>query len=241
MKLLVIDVGGTSVKVWSPEQARVHKFPSGRLLTAKRMVENVLRAVKGWPYEAISIGYPGPVSHGLIRAEPKNLGADWVGFDFAEAFGCPVVLINDAAMQAIGSYTGGRMLFLGLGTGLGSTLIADGAVIPMELGHLPYKKSRSFEDYLGKQGLHRLGKAKWRRAVDDVVARLKDALVADCVVLGGGNAKKLATLPAGTRMGDNAHAFTGGQRLWEESWVQELNPAMRKPCHLPFDRSSGTR
>jgi polyphosphate glucokinase len=235
MKVLVVDVGGSNVKICSPEQARVQKVRSGRLLTAKQMVDGVMQAAKSWDYEAVSIGYPGPVSHGEIRADPKNLGAGWVGFDFSAAFGRPVALINDAAMQALGGYTGGRMLFLGLGTGLGSTLIADGALIPLELGHLPYKKQRTFEEYLGKRGLTRLGKARWRRAVDDVVARLKDALVADYVVLGGGNAKKLKVLPAGTRLGDNAQAFIGGQRLWDDAWFHEVNPSLRKPAHRASD------
>jgi polyphosphate glucokinase len=221
MNVLVIDVGGTNVKFLLSGQTRARKFRSGPELTAKQMVAGVREAAKGWRYEAVSIGYPGPVSRGLLVAEPKNLGVGWMGFDFEKAFGCPVALINDAAMQALGSYEGGRMLFLGLGTGLGSTLIADKVVIPMELAHLPYKKGRTFEDYVGGRGLDRLGKAKWRRAVEDVVARLKAALVADYVVLGGGNAKKLKTLPAGTRLGDNDHAFIGGQRLWDEAWFRD--------------------
>ncbi len=180
------------------------------------MAVGVLKAAKGWTYDAISIGYPGPVSGGTLLEEPKNLGAGWVGFDFEKAFKCPVKVINDAAMQALGSYEGGRMLFLGLGTGLGSALIADWILMPMELAHLPYKKGETFEDYVGRRRLDRLGKQKWRRSVDDVVRRLKAALVADYVVLGGGNAKKLQHLPDGARLGDNAHAFIGGRRLWEE-------------------------
>lgn len=217
MRVLVVDVGGTSVKILASGQRTVRKFRSGPKLTAQQMVEGVMTVAKGWRFDAVSIGYPGPVSGGTLLEEPKNLGIGWVGFDFEKAFGCPVKVINDAAMQALGSYEGGRMLFLGLGTGLGSALIADHVIMPMELAYLPYKKGRSFEDYVGRRGLERLGKKKWRRAVDDVVSRLKAALVADYVVLGGGNAKKLQPLPDGARPGDNVHAFTGGRRLWEES------------------------
>lgn len=217
MKVLVVDVGGTSVKILASGQRTVRKFRSGPELTPKQMVAGVVNAVKGWKYDAVSIGYPGPVSRGTILKEPKHVGTGWAGFDFEKAFGCPVKLINDAAMQALGSYEGGRMLFLGLGTGLGSALIADDVIMPMELAHLPYKKGRTFEHYVGRRGFERLGKKKWRRAVDDVVSRLKAALVADYVVLGGGNAKKLQPLPEGARLGDNAHAFIGGRRLWKES------------------------
>ena len=217
MKVLVVDIGGTNVKILVSRQRTVRKFRSGPELTTKQLVAGVVKAAKGWAYDAVSIGYPGPVSRGTLLEEPKNLGASWVGFDFEKAFGCPVKVINDAAMQALGSYEGGRMLFLGLGTGLGSALIADNVIMPMELAHLPYKKGRSFEDYVGRRGLERLGKKKWRRAVDDVVSRLKAALVADYVVLGGGNAKKLQPLPEGARLGDNAHAFIGGRRLWDET------------------------
>ena len=216
MKVLVVDVGGTRVKILASGQRTVRKFRSGPELTAKQMAAGVLNAAKGWAYDAVSIGYPGPVSRETLLEEPKNLGAGWIGFDFEKAFGCPVKLINDAAMQALGSYEGGRMLFLGLGTGLGSALIADQVIMPMELAHLPYKKGRTFEDYVGRRGFERLGNKKWRQAVDDVVSRLRAALVADYVVLGGGNARKLAQLPEGARLGDNAHAFIGGQRLWEE-------------------------
>jgi polyphosphate glucokinase len=216
MKVLVVDVGGTSVKILVSGQRTVRTFRSGPELTAKQMVEGVVKAAKGWRFDAVSIGYPGPVNGGTLLEEPKNLGAGWVGFDFEKAFGYPVKVINDAAMQALGSYEGGRMLFLGLGTGLGSALIADQVIMPMELAHLPYKKGRTFEDYVGLRGLERIGKQKWRRAVDDVVSRLRAALVADYVVLGGGNARKLASLPDGARLGDNAHAFIGGRRLWEE-------------------------
>jgi len=216
VKVLVIDVGGTNIKVTASGVSEVRKFPSGPTLTAKQMVDGVLGLVGDWKYEVISIGYPGPVIHGRLALEPANLGPGWVDFDFAAHFGKPVKLINDAAMQALGSYEGARMLFLGLGTGLGSALIVDGVVAPLELAHLPYKKRRTFEDYVGLRGLKRLGKKKWQKAVEDVVARLQAALVADYVVLGGGNAKLLKRLPPGARMGDNRNAFLGGMRLWDE-------------------------
>ena len=191
------------------------QIDSGPTMTPKKMIAAVRAASAGWKYEAVSIGYPGAVVHGHPVAEPHNLGRGWVGFDFRKAFGRPVKVINDAAMQALGSYRGGRMLFLGLGTGLGSALIVDGVLEPMELAHLPYKNGRTYEDYVGLAGLKRLGKKKWRRHVADVVAQLEKALQADYVVLGGGNAKLLNRLPPGTRLGDNANAFIGGFRLWQ--------------------------
>lgn len=184
-------------------------------MTARKMAAAVKKAVGDWDYSQVSIGYPGPVLHGKPVADPHNLACGWVGFDFAKAFGCPVKLVNDAAMQAIGSYDGGRMLFLGLGTGLGSALIVDGVLEPMELAHLPYKNGRTYEDYIGLRGLKRLGKKKWRRYVADIVTRLKTALEADYVVVGGGNAKLLKNLPPGARMGKNENAFKGGFRLWQ--------------------------
>jgi polyphosphate glucokinase len=217
MKVLVVDIGGTRVKILLSGQQKIRTFRSGPELTAQQMVSRVLKATKGLRYEVVSIGYPGPVTSGAVLAEPKHLGAGWVGFDFKKAFGCPVTLINDAAMQALGGYQGGRMLFLGLGTGLGSALIADNVIMPMEVAHLPYKKGGTFEDYVGRRGLERLGKKKWRRTVEDVVTRLKAALVANDVLLGGGNAKKLKRLPDGVRLGGNEHAFIGGQRLWNEA------------------------
>jgi polyphosphate glucokinase len=216
MKVLVIDVGGTNIKLFATGQSEIRKFPSGPHMTAEQMVEGVRREAAGWEYDVITIGYPGPVVHGKLVLEPRNLGPGWVDFDFAARLGRPVKLINDAAMQALGSYEGGRMLFLGLGTGLGSALVIDSVVVPLELAHLPYKKGRTFEDYVGLRGLLRLGKKKWQAAVEDVVARLQSALVADSVVLGGGNARKLKRLPPGARMGDNQNAFLGGERLWEE-------------------------
>ncbi len=216
-KVLVIDIGGTHVKLLATGHRTVIKIPSGPHLTPAKMVAAVRREAAGWEYDRISIGYPGPVLHGKPVSEPHNLGPGWVGFDFRKALGRPIKLVNDAAMQAIGSYEGGRMLFLGLGTGLGSALIVDGVLEPMELAHLPYKKNRTYEDYIGIRGLERLGKKKWRRAVADVVTRLRAALEADYVVLGGGNARLLDKLPAGARLGKNTNAFRGGFRLWQPS------------------------
>ncbi len=214
-RVLVVDVGGTSVKILATGQDEHRSFASGPTLTPRQMVSGVKKLARGWNYDAVSIGYPGPVLHGRPIAEPYNLGRGWVGFDFAAAFGHPVKVINDAAMQALGSYTRGKMLFLGLGTGLGSTMIVDGIVEPMELGHLPYKKG-TYEDYVGEAGLKRHGKKKWRRHVADVVARFFAALEPDDIVIGGGNVKKLDALPPHSRAGDNANAFRGGFRLWEK-------------------------
>jgi polyphosphate glucokinase len=215
MKILVIDIGGTHIKVHCPGHKKPVEIASGPKMTAKKMVADVKKLAAEWKYSAVSIGYPGPVVHGRPVSEPYHLGRGWVGFDFTRAFGHRVKVINDAAMQALGSYHGGRMLFLGLGTGLGSALIVDGVVEPMELAHLPYRK-RTFEDYVGLAGLKRVGKKKWRRYVADVVKRLKAALQADYVVLGGGNAKLLKALPAKTRLGHNSNAFLGGSRLWTQ-------------------------
>ena len=214
MRILVIDVGGTHVKVLATGHNKRVEIPSGPEMTAKQMAAAVRTATAGWKYNAVSIGYPGPVVHGRPISEPHNLGPGWVGFDFRKAFGHPVKIVNDAAMQALGSYEGGRMLFLGLGTGLGSALIVDYVLEPMELAHLPYKKGRTYEDYVGQAGLLRGGKKKWRRHVTEVVQELKNAVQADYVVLGGGNARLLKKLPPGTRLGDNANAFEGGYRLW---------------------------
>lgn len=214
MRVLAIDIGGTNVKV-KMRDTEVVKRPSGPTMNAAQMVDTVLVMTKDWKYDVVAIGYPGPVVHDRIDQEPHNLAAGWVGYDFTGHFGKPVKITNDAAMQALGSYEGGRMLFLGLGTGLGSALILDKVLAPMELAHLPYKKDRTYEDYLGIGGLKKFGKKKWAKAVFDVVARLKAALVADYVVLGGGNARKLDELPDGARRGDNTHAFIGGYRLWE--------------------------
>ncbi len=222
MQILVIDVGGTHVKILATGRKSPRKFVSGPSLTAEDMVAGVLKAAEGWKYEAVSIGYPGPVLRGKPVAEPHNLAPGWVGFDFETAFGHPVKLINDAAMQALGSNEGGKMLFLGLGTGLGSTMIVDGIVEPMELSHLPYRKG-TYEDYIGIRGLKRVGKEKWRHHVEDVVARLVAALEPDDVVLGGGNVHKLKKLPLGCRAGENANAFRGGFRLWEQAGRQKAS------------------
>ena len=215
-KILVVDVGGTHVKLLASGQKDPVKLDSGPKMTAAKMVKAVRKVTDGWDYSGVSIGYPGPVIHGHPLSEPHNLGRGWVGFDFKKAFGRPVKILNDAAMQALGIYKSGRMLFLGLGTGLGSAMIVDGVLEPMEVAHLPYKKGRTFEDYLGLRGLQRLGKKRWRRHVAKVVEELKNALEADYVVLGGGNAKLLKKLPPGSRLGDNSTAFTGGFRLWEQ-------------------------
>jgi polyphosphate glucokinase len=214
--VLVIDVGGTHVKAGSADHKDIVKIDSGVSMTPPAMVEAVKKATADWKYDAVAIGYPGPVLHGRPVAEPHNLGTGWVGFDFKKAFGKPVKLVNDAAMQALGSYEGGRMLFLGLGTGLGSALIVDGVVEPTELAHLPYKKGRTYEDYIGLRGLERLGKKRWARHVFDVVAKFKAAFQADYVVLGGGNAKFLKDLPPGARLGDNANALKGGLRMFQD-------------------------
>ena len=216
--MLVIDVGGTNVKILATGKRTPRKISSGPNMTAQDMVEGVRTLAADWSYDAVALGYPGAVRDGRPAAEPKNLGDGWMKFDFEKAFGCPVKVINDAAMQALGSYDGGRMLFLGLGTGLGSALITDGVLVPMELAHLRYRKGRTYEDYVGLRGLKRFGKKKWRRYVMDIVTALKNALQADHVVLGGGNAKRLKRLPKDVRLGDNEHAFTGGFRLWEEAW-----------------------
>jgi polyphosphate glucokinase len=213
MKVLAIDVGGTHVKILATDQKTPREFASGPKMTAKQMVSTVKKLAADWNYDVVSIGYPGLALHGRIVHEPHNLGSGWVNFDFKKAFGCPVKVINDAAMQALGSYKGGSMLFLGLGTGLGSALIVDGLLEPMELGHLPYRKA-TYEDYVGIHGLKRFGKKKWQKYVADVVERLAAALEPDDIVLGGGNVKRLQELPKGCRQGDNANAFVGGFRLW---------------------------
>ena len=218
MKVLVVDVGGTHVKILATGKRVKREFLSGPTLTAERMVAAVKQLAQGWTYDVVTIGYPGPVLRNRPVAEPHNLAAGWVGFDFTAAFGRPVKVINDAAMQALGSYQGGKMLFLGLGTGLGSTLIVDGIVEPMELSHLPYR-GKTYEDYVGLRALRKLGKKKWRKCVDDVVTRLIAALEPDEVVIGGGNAANLKELPAGCRLGDNSNAFLGGFRIWEKSRV----------------------
>ena len=215
MKVLVIDVGGTNVKLLLSGQEAPRKFESGQKMTAEEMVKKAKEITSDWKYDAVSIGYPGPVLHNRPIMDPYNLGKGWVGFHFQRAFGCPVKVINDAAMQALGSYHKGKMLFLGLGTGLGTALVVEGTVEPMELGHLPYRKG-SYEDYVGKRSLEKRGRKKWEKHVFDVVERMIEALEPDEVVLGGGNVKKLSRLPPRCRAGNNRNAFVGGFRLWHD-------------------------
>lgn len=224
-RVLVIDVGGTHVKVLATGKRKRREMKSGPTMTAQQMVAAVKKLTADWSYDVVSIGYPGPVLHGKPVVEPRNLCQGWVGFDFRKAFGKPVRLINDAAMQALGSYEGGRMLFLGLGTGLGSAMIVDGWLEPMEIAHLPYKKGKTYEDYAGLRGLQRLGKKKWRKAVADVVATLGTCLEAEYVVLGGGNARLIRKLPPQTCLGDNANAFRGGFLLWKNATSRRVHSA----------------
>jgi len=239
MNVLVVDIGGTHVKVFATGQHSEGAFVSGPRLTPKRMMAGIRSLVADWKYDVVSIGYPGPVVRGRPVADPWNLGKGWVGFDFASAFKRPVKVINDAAMQALGSYRRKKMLFLGLGTGLGSALVVDGIVEPMELGHLPYKKG-TFEDYVGIRGLEKYGKKKWRRYVADVVKRLIAAIEPEDVVLGGGNVRNLKELPAGCRAGDNANAFLGGFRLWEQDGAQNtVGRARRRPAARESHQRSG--
>ena len=231
MKVLVVDVGGTHVKIRASGQ-EPRKFPSGPTLTPKQMVAGVKRLAGDWKYDVVTIGYPGPVLRGRPVTEPCNLGREWVGFDFPAAFKRPVKVVNDAAMQALGSYKGGKMLFLGLGTGLGSTMIVDGIVEPMELGHLPYKKG-TYEDYVGQRGLEKHGKRKWCLHVLDVVARLKAALEPNHVIIGGGNVKNLKELPPGCRAGANGNAFLGGFRLWGQPGYRKSSRTVRIAVRAP--------
>jgi predicted NBD/HSP70 family sugar kinase len=213
-RVLTVDIGGTNVKILATGQTEPRKFASGKDLTPRKMVAGVKKLAENWKYDVVSIGYPGQVVGDRAVTEPRNLAHGWVGFDFAAAFGRPVKVINDAAMQALGSYEGGTMLFLGLGTGLGSALIVRGHIVPMELGALSYRK-RTIEDYLGTRGLQKLGKKKWRKAVAFWVKRLRSALLLDEVVIGGGSVSKLKHTPLGVRLGSNAKAFIGGFRMWE--------------------------
>jgi len=231
MKVLAVDVGGTHVKILATGQKQPRKFVSGPKLTPKQMVAGVKKLTADWPYQVVSIGYPGPARRGRPIHDPYNLAPGWVGFDFQKAFGRPVKLVNDAAMQALGSYKGGKMLFLGLGTGLGSVMIVDGEIEPMELAHLPYRKA-TYEDYAGLRGLQKFGKKKWRRYVEDVVAYFVKALEPDDVVLGGGNVKHLKHLPPHCRAGDNANAFLGGFRLWDESAAGKPTSPVRTRSYL---------
>jgi predicted NBD/HSP70 family sugar kinase len=232
-RILVLDVGGTNVKIHVTGQPDSLKVRSGRRMTPRRMMADVRRAAagRGWEYDAISIGVPAPVARGKVLREPANLGRGWTRFDFEAAVSKPVRIVNDAAMQALGSYQGGSMLFLGLGTGLGSALIVDGVLVPLELARLPFRGGE-MEDYVGRRGLEKHGKRRWRTHVAGVVAVLRSALVVDYVVLGGGNARRLKTLPEGCRLGSNAFAFTGGERLWAA-------PATRSEAEAEAERRSG--
>lgn len=227
MNILAIDVGGTNVKVLATGQEQRRTTPSGKEMTAKRMVSEAKRLARDWEYDVVSIGYPGPVHEDQPIAEPRNLAKGWVKFDFNKAFGCPVRIMNDAAMQALGSYEHGKMLFLGLGTGLGACLVMDGKVVPLELAHLPYKKG-TYEDYVGRQRLARRGRTKWSKDVAQVVDQLTAVMHLDDVVLGGGNAKKLTAIPKGCRLGSNANAFLGGFRMWNERNPPRKRNAARK-------------
>ena len=228
MKVLVIDIGGTHIKVASSDHPIPLKIVSGPTLTAEQMTTQVLELTADWAFDAITIGYPGPVVKDRPSAEPHNLGQGWIEFDFEKAFPKPVRFLNDAAMQALGGYTGGKMLFLGTGTGLGSALIDDGHILPLELAHLPYKNSLTYEDYIGLAGLERRGKKRWRKSVIDIVNRLRAAFVADSVLLGGGNAKLVKKLPEATVIGANSNAIAGGIALWHQEVRREaIYPAVK--------------
>jgi polyphosphate glucokinase len=229
--ILAIDVGGSHVKVMTSGVLKKREFSSGAQLSAKTMVKKVKDLTNDWSYDVISLGFPGPVLRNRPIAEPRNLGDGWAGFDFAKAFRRPARVVNDALMQALGSYEGGRMLFLGLGTGLGSAMIVDDVLEPMELGHLPYRKSKTFEDYVGAAGLKRLGKKKWQRMVADVVERLSAALQPEYIVLGGGNAEKVERLPRRTRRGRNNAAFIGGFKLWGQGTIVYRSKGLGRRPH----------
>ena len=234
----MIDIGGTHVKAYSNGRPGERVFASGPNLTARRMVSKVRKLVADWDYDVVSVGYPGLVSQNRPVSDPWNLGKGWAGFDFEAAFKRPVKVVNDAAMQALGSYKRGKMLFLGLGTGLGSALIVDGIVEPLELGHLPYGKA-TFEDYVGVRGLIKYGKRKWRKYVTDVVSRLIAALEPDDVVLGGGNVHKLKRLPPKSRAGDNANAFLGGLRLWQHNGTHSPTARLKSSNQARLKNKTG--
>lgn len=237
MKILVIDVGGSNVKIMCTGQKDERRMPSGPSMTAAQMAAGVRQLAKGWKYDRVSIGYPGVVVRNRPTTEPHNLAKGWVGFDYEGAFGCPVRIVNDAAMQALGGYRGGKLLFLGFGTGLGTTMIVDGVLIPMELAHLPYRK-KTFEDYVGERALERDGKKKWRKYVHDVVARLTAALQPEDIVLGGGNSRNLTELPPRCRIGANTNAFPGGFRMWEQ---KSIAARATKPPRAKRTRKKTTR
>ncbi|MBY0525905.1 MAG: hypothetical protein K2R98_21105 [Gemmataceae bacterium] len=232
-KILTVDIGGTKLKILVSGETEARKGASGKKLTPARMVEEVMNLAGDWEFDAVSIGYPGLCGTSGPRSEPGNLGSGWVGFDFALAFGKPVRIINDAAMQALGSYEGGRMLFLGFGTGLGSALIADNVIVPLELGRLQYRDMGTLGDVLGRAGLAKIGKGAWREAVTNVASMLMAAFVADHVVVGGGNAKLLKELPAGVRRGHNLTAFRGGSRLWNVEQIPTMSADGTLPLPVP--------
>ena len=239
MKILAVDVGGSHVKILATGQKQKREIVSRPRMTARQMVSRVKKLAQGWAYDVVSVGFPGPVLHDRPVAEPRNLGSGWLGFDFALAFGLPVRVVNDAAMQALGSYRGGKMLFLGLGTGLGSAMIVNGTVEPMELGHLPYKKG-TFEDYVGNLGLDRFGKKRWRKLVEDVVERLVAALEPEDVVIGGGNVIHMNKLPRGCRASNNAHAFIGAFRMWDDPPQTIHRPRKKKGPFVSRKRRTRT-
>ena len=231
-RVLVIDVGGTNIKVSMAGRRELIKIPSGATMTAGRMAAEVRKVVADWTYDVVSIGYPGAVKDGKPAHEPRNLSGGWMRFNYGKAFGAPVKIVNDAAMQALGAYAGGRMLFLGLGTGLGSALVAEGVLLPLELAHLPYRGGRTYEDYVGKRGMDELGRKKWTQHVHTVVALLKAGLQADYVVLGGGQTKKLETLPRGVRTSDNQSAILGGLRLWDPPTLRQRRTLVTGPSDV---------
>jgi len=220
LRTLVIDIGGTKIKLLGSGEIEPRRIVSGKRMTPAAMMDAIRKITKDWQYDVVSIGYPGAVGNHGPRSEPGNLGSGWVGFDFAAAFGCPVRVINDAAMQALGSYEGGRMLFLGLGTGLGSAIIAESVIVPLELGKVLYQGDKTLGQLLGRRGLKTLGKSAWRETLDKVVQSFTDAFMVDYIVLGGGNAKLVKNPPAGVRLGNNLTAFRGGLRLWELKNIQ---------------------
>jgi polyphosphate glucokinase len=236
--VLVLDIGGSHIKMATNEHATV-RVPSGPKLTPRQMVSAVKRATTGWNYDRVSVGYPGVVVHERPIREPHNLGLGWVGFNFAKAFGCDVRMLNDAAMQAAGNYEQGRMLFLGLGTGLGSAMIVEGLIEPMELGHLPYRNGKTYEDYVGSRGLHQRGRAKWEKHVHRVIDALSAALEPDSVVIGGGNARLLKRLPQGVRISDNDRAILGGFRMWQDSFGKKIDRAHHAISHTASERLRG--
>jgi len=238
MKILAVDVGGTHVKIPATGQKQKREIVSGPKMTPRQMVSDVKKLAKDWSYDVVSVGFPGPVLHGRPVTEPHNLGPGWMGSDFAPAFGLPVRVVNDAAMQALGSYRGGKMLFLGLGTGLGSAMIVNGIVEPMELGHLPYKKG-TYEDYVGDRGLERVGKKRWRKLANDVIERLVAATEPEDVVIGGGNLVRLNKLPKGCQAGNNAYAFIGGFRMWNSAYAPM--DRVREKTKMSGSRNQRTR